>query len=186
VQVVRAAEQLDSDLTIAATLAAFPHSQMDDLGDVAEKMVFVWSYPPGTAELPAYDALRADLAASGDEELQPENLSATALRSWIGLYGLLKIIRDSGTTGFTRESIANLLNNAKDVPMLGMLGDENWTPALDHPGTFERAGMNTWGTYKWDPDAEAPGDLKGNFVQTGTLNFDEILCGSPFGAPEPC
>ena len=186
VQVVRSAEQLDSDLTISATLAAFPHSRVADLGDTAEKMVFVWSYPPATAELPVYDALRADLAASGDEELQPENLSATAMRSWIGLYGLLKVIRDSGTTDFTRESVTELLNNAKDVPMLGMLGDENWTPALDHPGAFKRAGMNTWGVYRWDPDADAPGDLEGNFVQSGTLNFDEVLCGSPFGAPPPC
>lgn len=186
VQVVRAAEQLDSDLTIGATLAAFPHAQIAELGDMAEKMVFLWSYPPGTAELPVYDAMRADLAASGEEELQPENLSATALRSWIGLYGLLKIIRDAGTTDFSRASISALLNNAKDVPMLGIFGDENWTPALDHPGAFKRAGMNTWGVYKWDPEAEAPGDLQGNFVQTSTLDFDEILCGSPFGAPKPC
>ena len=69
--------------------------------------------------------------------------------------------------------------------MLGMYGDENWTPNLDHPGIFKRAGMNHWAVYEWDPDAKSiAGD--GNFVEVSTMNFDEVLCGSPFGAPEPC
>ncbi len=49
-------------------------------------MVFVWSFPPATTDLPVYKALRADLAASGDDDLQPENLKTSPMRSWIGLY----------------------------------------------------------------------------------------------------
>ena len=74
-----------------------------DLGDFAEQMVFLWSFPPATFDLPVYEALRADLAASGEESLQPENLKASPMRSWIGLYALLKMIRDAGMTEFTRE-----------------------------------------------------------------------------------
>ncbi len=59
------------------------------MGDFAEQMAFLWSFPPATADLPVYDALRSDLAASGEEALQPENLKASPMRSWIGLYGLL-------------------------------------------------------------------------------------------------
>ena len=40
-----------------------------------------------------------------------------------------------------------------------------------------------WG---WDPEAEAPDRLEGNFVEGAAISFDDVLCGSPFGAPEPC
>ena len=61
-------------------------------------MVFLWSFPPATVDLPVYKALRADLAASGEDALQPENLKASPMRSWIGLYALLKMIRDAEMT----------------------------------------------------------------------------------------
>ena len=49
--------------------------------------------------------------------------------------------------------------------MLDMFGGEDWTPNLDHPGLFKRAGMNHWATYEWDPEAEAPDGLEGNWVE---------------------
>ena len=64
------------------------------------------------------------------------------MRSWIGLYALLWMIRDAKMTDFTRDGITAMLQQAKDVPMLGMFGDENWTPDLDHPGIYKRAGIN--------------------------------------------
>ena len=71
--------------------------------------------------------------------------------------------------------------------MLDMFGGEDWTPDTDHPGIFKRAGMNHWATYEWDPEAEAPDGLEGNFVETSEISFDEVLCGSLFGAPaETC
>jgi ABC-type branched-subunit amino acid transport system substrate-binding protein len=186
VQVARAGEQLDTDLLIAAPLGAFSHARVAELGEIAEQMVFLWSYAPATIDLPVYEVLRDDLAASGDDALQPANLAATPMRSWIGLYALLKIVRDAGTTQFSREEITRLLNEATDVSMLGMLGGEDWTPAFDHAGAFKRAGTNRWSIYRWDPEADAPGDLDGNLVDTAVINFDDVLCGSPFGAPEPC
>ena len=186
VQVARAGQQLNSDLPIATSLGTFPHSSVAELGDYADKMLFLSAFPPATVGgIPVYEALLDDLAASGNEQLQPENLKTSPMRSWIGLYALLKMIRDAGMTEFTREGITQILQEAKDVPMLGMYGDENWTPNLDHPGIFKRAGMNHWAVYEWDPDATSiAGD--GNFVEVSTMNFDEVLCGSPFGAPEPC
>ena len=49
-----------------------------------------------------------------------------------------------------------MLNEAKDVPMLDIFGGENWTPSLNHPGIYKRAGTNHWATYDWDPDATSP------------------------------
>ena len=169
---------------LGAALGTFSHKYVSGLGDFADKMVFTWSYPPATADLPVYQALRADLAASGDDSLQPENLKSSPMHSWIGLYALLRAIRDAKLTEFTRAGITAMLQQAKDVPMLNIFGGENWTPNLDHPGVFKRAGMNHWATYKWDPDAKGAG-FDGNFVERHVFNFDKVLCGSPLGGPPP-
>ena len=183
VQVVKAGRQLSTQQTLGTNLGTY--SYIAGLGDLADQMVFAWSFPPATTDLPVYQALRADLAASGDEALQPETLKANPMRSWIGLYALLRMIRDAHMTSFTRDGISGMLRRAKDVPMLNMYGGENWTPNLNHPGLFKRAGMNHWAAYKWDPDATSNG-FKGNFVESGTFSFDEVLCGSVLGAPGPC
>lgn len=186
IQVVRAGQQLGTDLLVGASLGTFSHASVADLGDFAEHMVFLWSFPPATADVPAYDVLRADLAASGEDGLQVENLKASPMRSWIGLYALLHMIREAGMTEFTRDGMTAMLQGATDVPMLGIFGGEDWTPNTNHAGIFQRAGTNHWATYRWDPEAEAPGGLEGNWVETATFSFDEVLCGSPFGPPEPC
>lgn len=186
VQVVRAAQQLGADLTIGASLGTFPHESVSALGDFAEQMVFLGAYPPATFDLPVYEALRDDLAASGEDALQPANLKSSPMRSWIGLYALLYMLRQEGTTDFTREGIRAMLESATDVPMLGIFGDANWTPDVDHPGLFKRAGIDQWTVFSWDPEAEAPDGLVGNFVAESTISFDAVLCGSPLGGPEPC
>ncbi len=187
IQVVKAGQQLGTDLKIGSSLGSFADSNVTELGDFADQMVFLWSFAPASADIPVYEALRADLAASGEDALQPENLKASPMRSWIGLYATLKMIRDAKLTDFTRDSMTSLLQTATDVPMLGIYGDENWTPNLNHPGIFSRAGINRWATYAWDPEAENPVEgVDGNFVEKSTFSFDEVLCGSPFGGPEPC
>lgn len=187
VQVVKAGQQLGTKLVMASSLGSFPHKTVADLGDFATQMRFMWSYPPATVDLPVYRALRSDLAASGQAALQPGTLKASPMRSWIGLYALLKMIRDAKLTDFSRDSITNLLQAATDVDMLGIFGNEKWTPNKNHAGMFKRAGTNHWAIYKWDPDAKAPDGLKGgNFVESSTLDFDKVLCGSAFGGPEPC
>jgi ABC-type branched-subunit amino acid transport system substrate-binding protein len=184
IQVVRAGQQLGTDLLIGSSLGTFPHTTVSELGDFADQMVFLWSFPPATVDVPVYTALRQDLAASGDDALQPANLKASPMRSWIGLYALLWMLRDTGATDFTREGMTQMLEQAEDVPMLDIFGGEDWTPDLDHPGVFQRAGTNHWATYRWDPEASAEdSDLEGNFVEASTFSFDEVLCDSPFGGP---
>jgi branched-chain amino acid transport system substrate-binding protein len=185
IQVVRAAEQLSSDLRIGASLGSLSYEDVAALGEIADQMVFVWPFPPATFDLPVYGALRADLAASGEDVLQPRQLRASAMRSWIGLYALLRMIRDDGMTEFTRPAISALLNEAVDVPMLGIFGDESWTPSTNHPGLWQRAGTNRWATWSWDPEATFEGS-DGGFVLASEFDFDDVMCGSPFGAPEPC
>jgi hypothetical protein len=173
-------------LIIGSSLGSFSQASIKELGDFADQMVFLWSYPPATIDIPVYKALRSDLAASGDEPLTPEHLKASPMRSWIGLYALLRMIRDAKMQEFTRQGISDMLKAAKDVPMLGMFAGENWTPNKNHEGLFKRAGTNTWQVWKWDGDAPAPGGLKGNFEAVSKLSWDEVVCGSIFGAQGPC
>jgi hypothetical protein len=184
VQVVKAGQQLSTKMLIGSSLGTFSHKNVEDYGDFAKQMVFMWSYPPATVDLPVYKALRQDLASTGEEALQPENLKASPMRSWIGLYALLKMMRDAHMTTFSREGISKMLNDAKDVPMLDIFGGEDWTPSLNHPGLYKRAGTNHWAVYRWDANAKAPDGLKGNFVQKSKVSFDETLCGTIFGAPK--
>ena len=103
IQVVQAGQQLGTEQLIGSSLGTFSHKNVSDLGDFAKQMVFIWSFPPATTDLPVYKALRADLAASGEKALQPDNLKASPMRSWIGMYALLKMIRDAKMTTFTRQ-----------------------------------------------------------------------------------
>jgi ABC-type branched-subunit amino acid transport system substrate-binding protein len=185
-QIIRAGQQLNTNLRIGTSPGTMSINQLRELGDFAKQLVLLSSYPPISVELPVYKALRADFVASGQDLLQPDNVASSPMRSWIGLYALLKMIRDTHLTDFTRQNITAMLRAAKDVPMLGMFGDENWTPSLDHPGAFQRAGTNYWAGYRWDPNATGPDGESGNFVQTSTIDFDKVLCGSPLGAPSPC
>ena len=87
---------MGTDLLIGSSLGSFSQANVAELGDFAEQMVFLWSFAPATFDLPMYEALRQDLAATGEESLQPANLRADPMRSWIGLYALLYMIRDAG------------------------------------------------------------------------------------------
>jgi ABC-type branched-subunit amino acid transport system substrate-binding protein len=185
IQVARAAQQLGTDLAISASLGSFSYNDVVDIGDFASQMAFVWPFAPVTIDLPVYEVMRADLAASGEASLEPENMKSGAMLSWISLYGLLEIIRDAGLTDFTRESISTAVDAAQDVPMLGIFGDETWTPALDYEGLWKRVGIDRYTYWTWDPDASWNGE-PGNFVLGGEISFSEALCGSAFGAPGPC
>jgi ABC-type branched-subunit amino acid transport system substrate-binding protein len=148
IQVVNAGQQLATPLLIGA--APLSYSRIGSFGDFAKQLVFLSPVPPPTADVPVYAALRADLAASGKDGLQPDNLTTNVIKSWIGLYALLRAIRDAKLQDFTRESISGLLQTATNVAMLGMYGDESWTPNLNHPGAFKRAGIDRVAVYRWD------------------------------------
>ena len=184
IQVLRAAQQLDSDLLISASFGTFPYRDVAELGDFGERMVLNGSSVPATADVPVMDVLRSDLAASGVEDLEPRNLKATPMRSWMGLYALLTIIRSSGTEDFSRPNLTSLIEGSGPIDMLGLT--EDWTPNTVNPGTFPRTGNGYYAFYRWDPDAEFEG-TDGNFKQTAEVDFNKLVCGSPIGAPaETC
>ena len=110
IQVLRAAQQLGSDLLFSTSLGTLPYQDLVDLGDFADQVILNGSSAPATAgDIPAMEALVADLAASGEEVLQPRLLKSTPTHSWIGLYALLVILREAGTEDFGRADITDLI-----------------------------------------------------------------------------
>ena len=162
VQVVRAGQQLGTDLVIGSSLGTFPHASIAELGDFADQMAFMWSYPPATADLPVYEALRADLAASGEEALQLENLKASPMRSWIGLYALLYMMREADMTEFTgrghhRDAAGGRRTSRCSTSSAARTG----RPNLDHPGMFKRAGIEPLGHLRVGPRGRGPRRARG-------------------------
>lgn len=180
IQVLRAAQQLDSDLVFSTSLGTLPYRDLVELGDFADQLVLNGSIPPATADLPAVRVLVADLAASGEDELQPEALKQSAMKSWVGLYALLDILRTAETEDFSRANVTALIEASGPIDMLGLTTD--WTPRTDNPGAFPRTGNGYYSFWRWD-DAASWGDASGNLAQTGEANLIDILCGSPLGAP---
>src|SRR3546814_13795477 len=94
-------------------------------------MRYHWSFAPATADIAGYDALRADLAASGEEGLQVENLKASPMRSRIGLYALLHMLREDGGNDCTRLGIIEMLHPTAPVPMLHVIVHHDWERTLN-------------------------------------------------------
>ena len=105
------------------------------------------------------------------------------MRSWIGLYALLKMIRDAKMTTFTREGITTMLNEAKDVPMLDIFGGENWTPRTTTPASTSGPGPTTGPPTSGIPTPRRRTGSRATSSRPRRSSFDEVLCGSIFGAP---
>jgi hypothetical protein len=173
--------QLDADLTYSSSLGTFAYKDIAALGDYGSRVILNDATPPATADVPVLDVLRGDLAASGLDELQPENMEASPMRSWVGLYGLLYILREANAEDFSRANIKELIEASGPIPMLGLTNDP-WTPKTDHVGAFKRSGNNNYSFWKWDPEATWNGQ-PGNFVKVSDANWDETICGTDFGGP---
>ncbi len=184
IQLLDAAKDLGSELLVSGSLGTFPYVDIAGLGDFASQIILNAAIPPATFDHPVVKVLADDLAASGVEALQTENLKSSPMRSWVGLYALLYIIRESGTTDFSRENLKALIDAAEEIPMIGLM-PTTWTPSAINPGQFPRSGTGSYSFWVWDPEAEWNGN-QGNFVLGSEASFIDAMCGTPFGAPPPC
>ena len=109
--------------------------------------------PAGDVRPPVYQALRSDLAASGDRALQPANLQASPMRSWIGLYALLRMIRDAKLTTFTRDGDHDDAQAGERRTDAGHLRRRELDAGHRPRGLYKRAGTNHWVSWRWDSNA---------------------------------
>lgn len=174
IQVLRAGQQLGSKLVISGSLGTFPSSDIASLGDYAKNVILNAAIPPATADDPVVKVLTDDLAASGIKELQRENLKSSPMRSWVGLYALLYILRTAKAQDFSRANVKSLIEASGPIPMLGLTPD--WTPKTDHAGVFLRTGNGYYAFWTFDQTSKV-------FKKASEANWDKTICGPPLGGP---
>lgn len=155
IQVLRAAEELDTDLRFSLSLGSVSREDVASFGDFAGQLVFNGELPPATADPEPYPLLAVavrDLAASGDPVLQPDALTNASLKSWVYLYALISIIRDAELTEITPATVTGALREATDVDLGGLT--QPWTPNATSEGIFRRVSNPWYRTATWDSESE--------------------------------
>lgn len=171
IQVLRAAQQLDSDLAFSLSLGSVSRQDVAEFGAFADQFVFNGEVPASSVDPEPYPLLAVanrDLAASGEERLQPDTVTNASLKSWVYMYALVKMIRDAGITDITPASVTAVLNSATDVDM----GDLTppWTPNATSEGIFERVSQPYYWTATWDGESD-------NFLMGERLDSVALLAG---------
>jgi ABC-type branched-subunit amino acid transport system substrate-binding protein len=171
IQVLRAAQQLDSDLGYSLSLGSVSQQDVAEFGDFADQLVFNGELPASSVDPEPYPLLAVatrELAASGEERLQPDTMTNASLKSWVYMYALVKMVRDAGITDITPASVTEVLNAATDVDM----GDLTppWTPNATSDGIFERVSQPYYWTATWDGEAD-------NFLMGEQLDSVALLAG---------
>jgi ABC-type branched-subunit amino acid transport system substrate-binding protein len=175
VQVIRAAEQLGSDLEFATSLGTFGQADAADLGSFADQVLFNSELPPVTApidEWPILGDVVTDLAASGEPELQIDQIKSSSFRSWLAVYALDQVVEQFGNPDdISREAITAAFESASDVDMFELIPP--WTPRGGSGEGLFGAVSNPW-YYQVTFDVD-----EGNFVVgDDRLNVVEELAGN--------
>ncbi len=130
VQVLRAAEQLSSDLVFSVSLGTFGLADAQAFGEFADQIKFNSELPPVTASTETWPILGdviADLSASGEPELQRDQIKSSSFRSWMAVYALTEVVEQFGDPDdVSREAITAAFEAAHDVDFFGLIPP--WTP----------------------------------------------------------
>ncbi len=178
VQVMAAAAQLDSELVFSVSLGTFGRSDIAEIGDYASHMVFNAAVPPASFDTPVLDVLTAELEANSDDErLQRNNLKSSPMRSWIGLYAFIYMLREAQLTEVTPATVLEATEAVQSIPMLDLIPD--WTPGTNADTAFTSVSQPAYRFWSWDGSAEFDGEA-GNYVQIGEGDFNEVIETSSF------
>lgn len=176
-QVVRAAEQVGTDLTFSLSLGTFGQADLEGFGDFATNMVFNSEVPPATGSLDRWPALAdvlIDLGASDEPALQPDELKSSPIRSWLAVYALVTVVEEFGDPDdVSREAIQTAFEAAKDVDMLDLVAP--WTPrGGSGEGLFGPVSNPYYYVVTFDPEAKdyVIGDDQLNLVEEIDGNLD--------------
>jgi ABC-type branched-subunit amino acid transport system substrate-binding protein len=181
VQVLRAAQQLSTDLTFSLSLGTFSASDLEEFGQFADQLVFNSEVPPATGSRERWPVLGdvvADLEASGDPDLQGDQIKASAVRSWMAVYALTGVVERFGEPDdVSREAITAAFEAAEDVDVFGLV--PAWTPrGGSGEGIFGAVSNPYYYQLTFDP-------AEGEFVVADDqLNLVEELAGN-LDYPQP-
>jgi branched-chain amino acid transport system substrate-binding protein len=138
VQVLQAANQLNTTLKWSGSANTFNAADMKNFGDFAKQIYVNTAFPSPTASQtrwPILATILKDLGASGEKSMEPDNMKTSAIRSWMSVYALTTIMEKFGKPDdISRQSVMAAVKAAKDVDMFGLIPP--WTPTFSQaPGT---------------------------------------------------
>lgn len=181
VQVLGAAQQLATDMEFSTSLGTFGLADAQELGEFGSQIRFNSEVPPATAsteEWPILADVVLDLAASGEPELQRDQIKSSAVRSWLAVYALVQTVEQFGDPDdVSREAITAALESASDVDLHGLA--PAWTPRGGTGEGLLGAVSNPW-YYQVNFDPEANDFV----VEDELLNVVEEFAGT-LDYPQP-
>jgi ABC-type branched-subunit amino acid transport system substrate-binding protein len=156
-QVLQAAQQLGTDMKFSVSMGSWGREDVAAFGDFAKQIVFNGDMPPATASVETWPILKDvihDLEASGDPDNQLDAIKNGAIRSWAGVYSLVRAVEDHGNPDdISREGITAAFEAVKDLDMFGLVPP--WTPSAGSgEGLFGSISQPWYYIADWDADAE--------------------------------
>jgi ABC-type branched-subunit amino acid transport system substrate-binding protein len=154
-QIIDAMDSLNSQLKVAVSWGTFSQSAVESLPEeIANNTAYSDAVPPVATNLtrwPIYNVVLDDFKESGKPALTSENVTAQSINGWLGVYALIKVMRDSGATDITRASVKQAFDQAQNVPVFNLMPP--WTPSKQSANAIFKgiSNPNYW-TGTWDAD----------------------------------
>jgi len=152
-QILDAMDSLNSQLHVAGSWGTFSQQTVESLSTtIADNTAYSDAVPPFATDLirwPIYNVVLSDFAASGKPNLTQSTGTAQAVNGWLSVYALIKVMRDSGATDVTRQTVKQAFDSAANVPMFDLMPP--WTPSKQSTNAIFHgiSNPNYW-TGHWD------------------------------------
>ncbi len=152
-QIADAFEQLGSKLSFAMPATNFTQADLQNLGTFATSSIYTSPVPApssSTDQFPGLVPFLDDMSASGQEDLERQNLNGTELFSWLSVRAFGEVAETlSGT--IDAPAVMQGFQNAKDIDMAGLV--PAWTPNAVQPvGMFQRVSNSMMYKMTFDGD----------------------------------
>jgi ABC-type branched-subunit amino acid transport system substrate-binding protein len=128
-QLIAAMEQLNYKVLLGGHPGTFPLDVLRKFKDTTKGALLSESFPyPSQNNVKSFPGLGqffTDMKASGKEILDPKKIQPTSLYPWMSTLAFVNATK--GVDNFTKESVVQALETAKDVDLMGLAPP--WTPS---------------------------------------------------------
>ena len=130
---IKAATQLNWDVTIGATTSSYSGKQLAALGKLPKSGVFGDANPAPSDSVKKWPGLKTFLAdmKAFDKKKTAQTLNTSELQSWLGVLAFVNAMK--GVETIDAASVLETVNTVQDIDLMGL--QEPWTPSayIDHP-----------------------------------------------------
>jgi ABC-type branched-subunit amino acid transport system substrate-binding protein len=143
VQFMSTAEKQAPDLKFFSPQPLDPKA-IESVGTAYDNLIEGLPYPPFTIDNPVMKEFRDSLAAeeaSGDKDATVGAMDENSFGSWLGIYAINEIVKQTNMTDITSANIVKALDATKDLDLGGVIPP--WTPTKEGPEGFKRVSNPT-------------------------------------------